>query len=171
MSSWITTKQLLLRQDAKSLHTRNREKDACGRPTGNMDIRLALQCIITDVKMYTSPPRSMSASWTLSSSFHHYQMPQLLSTNRFIMDAKYMTEALQNPHPEVPFAQVRDDTVSALAELAAIFKLKLRQTPAVTLPAALLKVIQRPCLAESSNPLFCTLSTQEANMMMMDIKN
>jgi hypothetical protein len=60
---------------------------------------------------------------------------------------------LQNPHPKVPFSQIGDDTISAPAELAAIFKLKLRQTPAATLPAAPLKVIQQPCLAESSNPL------------------
>jgi hypothetical protein len=42
------------------------------------------------------------------------------------MAAKDMMDALQNPHPEVPFARVGDDTISALAELAAIFKLKLR---------------------------------------------
>jgi hypothetical protein len=41
------------------------------------------------------------------------------------MAAEDMTDALQNPHPEVLFARVGDDTVSALAELAAIFKLKL----------------------------------------------
>jgi hypothetical protein len=57
---------------------------------------------------------------------HNYQMPQLSSTDRLIMAAKYMTEDLQNPHPEVPFAQIGDDTIAALAELAAIFKLKLR---------------------------------------------
>jgi hypothetical protein len=43
-----------------------------------------------------------------------------------------MTDALQDSHPEVPFARVRDDTISALAELATIFKLKLRQTPSPT---------------------------------------
>jgi hypothetical protein len=35
---------------------------------------------------------------------HNYQMPQLSSTDRLIMAAKDMTDALQNPHPEVPFA-------------------------------------------------------------------
>jgi hypothetical protein len=69
------------------------------------------------------------------------------------MAAKYMTDALQNPHPEVPFARVGDDTISALAELAAIFKLKLRQTPPPPLPAAPPKVTHRPCLAESSNKI------------------
>jgi hypothetical protein len=37
-----------------------------------------------------------------------------------------MTDALQNPHPEVPCAHVGDDTISALAELATTFILKLR---------------------------------------------
>jgi hypothetical protein len=84
---------------------------------------------------------------------HNYQMPQLSSTDQLIMAANDMTDALQNPHPAVPFTQIGNDTIAALAELAAIFKLKLRQTPAATLPTAPLKVIQRQCLAESSNPL------------------
>jgi hypothetical protein len=37
------------------------------------------------------------------------------------MAATDMTDALQNPHPEVPFASVGDDTIKALADLAAIF--------------------------------------------------
>jgi hypothetical protein len=43
------------------------------------------------------------------------------------MAAKDMTEAFQNPHPDIPFTSVRDDTIKALAALAAIFKLKLQQ--------------------------------------------
>jgi predicted RNase H-like nuclease len=75
---------------------------------------------------------------------HNYQMPKLPSTDRLIMAVNDMTDALQNPHPEVPFAKIENDTVSALAELAAIFKFKSQQTPAATLQTALLKVIQRP---------------------------
>jgi hypothetical protein len=45
------------------------------------------------------------------------------------MAAKDMMDALQTPHPEVPFSRIGDDTILALAELAAIFKLKLRQAP------------------------------------------
>jgi hypothetical protein len=56
---------------------------------------------------------------------HNYQMPQLSSTDPLLMAAKDMTDALQNPHPEVPFASVGGDTISALADLVAIFKLKL----------------------------------------------
>jgi hypothetical protein len=83
-------------------------------------------------------------------------MPQLSSTNRLIMAAKDMMDALQNPHKKVPFAHVVEDTISALSELATIFKLKLRQTPPPTLPAALPTVKQRTCLAESSNPLLAS---------------
>jgi hypothetical protein len=66
-----------------------------------------------------------------------------------------MTDALQNPHPEVPFASVGDDTISALADLAAIFKLRLRQTPYPSpspqdVPPT---VFQRPCPSESSNQI------------------
>jgi hypothetical protein len=53
-------------------------------------------------------------------------MPQLSLTDILIMAAKDMTDALQNHHPEVPFAHVGDDTISALAESASILKLKLR---------------------------------------------
>jgi hypothetical protein len=60
-----------------------------------------------------------------------------------------MMDALQNPHPEVPFAIVGDDTISALAELAAIFKLKLHQTPSPRPRAGPPPVFQRPGLAES----------------------
>jgi hypothetical protein len=64
-----------------------------------------------------------------------------------------MTDALQNPHPEVPFARVGDDTISALADLAAIFKLKLQQTTSPTPQAVPPTVFQRPCLVESSNQI------------------
>jgi hypothetical protein len=62
------------------------------------------------------------------------------------MAAKDMTDAFQNPHPDVPFASVGDDTVKALAYLAAIFKLKLRQAPSLATPDSPAKVIQRPSL-------------------------
>jgi hypothetical protein len=106
--------------------------------------------------VYISSTASDRIVDTLEFFPHNYQIPKLSSTDRLIMAAKNMTDALQNPHPEVPFAHVGDDAISALAELAEIFKLKLRQTPPPTLPAALPKVTQRPCLAESSNPLLAS---------------
>jgi hypothetical protein len=84
---------------------------------------------------------------------HNYQMPQLSSTDRLLMAAKDMTDALQNPHPEVPFASVGNDTISALADLAAIFKLKLQQTPSPAPQAAPPKVSQHPSLAPSSTQI------------------
>jgi hypothetical protein len=74
---------------------------------------------------------------------HNYQMPQLSSTDRLLMAAKDMTDTFQNPHPEVPFASVKDGTVKALADLAAIFELKLRQDPSLATQASPVTVIQR----------------------------
>jgi hypothetical protein len=87
---------------------------------------------------------------------NNYQMPQLSLTDRLIMAAKDMTYALQNPHPEVPFAHVRDDTISALAELTTTFKLKLRQSPPPTLPAAPPTIKQHTFPVESSNPILAS---------------
>jgi hypothetical protein len=62
------------------------------------------------------------------------------------MSAKDMTYAFQNPHPEVFFAIVGDDTFQALADLAAIFKLKLQQAPSLATPASPAKVVQQPII-------------------------
>jgi hypothetical protein len=75
---------------------------------------------------------------------HNYQMPQLSSTDRLLMAAKDMTDALQNSHLEVPFAIVGDATIAALTDSAAIFKLKLRQAPSPATQAPPAKVVPRP---------------------------
>jgi hypothetical protein len=106
--------------------------------------------------VYISSTASERIVDTLEFFPHNYQMPQLSSTDSLIMAAKAMTDALQNPHPAVPFAHVGDDTISALAELATMFKLKLQQTPPPTLPAVHPTVKQRTCLAESSNPILAS---------------
>jgi hypothetical protein len=103
--------------------------------------------------VYISATTSERIVDTLEFCPHKSQMPQLSSTDRLLVAAKDMMDAFQNPHPEVPFARVRDDTISALAELATIFKLKLRQPPSPTHQDAPPTVIQRPCLAESSNQI------------------
>jgi hypothetical protein len=102
--------------------------------------------------VYISATASEHIVDTLELFPHNYQMPQLSSTDRLLMAAKDMTDALQNPHP-VPFARVGDDTISALADLAAIFKFKLRQTLSPTHKAVPPTVFQRPCLVESSNQI------------------
>jgi hypothetical protein len=69
------------------------------------------------------------------------------------MAAKYMRGAFQNPHPDIPFTSVGDDTIKALADLAAIFKLKLQHAPSLATPASPAKVIQLPSLIPSSTQI------------------
>jgi hypothetical protein len=73
--------------------------------------------------VYISTTASERIVDTLELFPHNYQMPQLSSTDRLLMAATYMRDALHNPHPEVPFASVGDDTIAALTDLAALFKL------------------------------------------------
>jgi hypothetical protein len=100
--------------------------------------------------VYISTTASERMVDTLEFFPHNYQMPQLSSTNRLLMAANDMTDALQNPHPEVPFASVGDDTIAALTDLAAILKLKLRQPPSPATQAAPVKVVPSPSLIRSS---------------------
>jgi hypothetical protein len=100
--------------------------------------------------VYISTTASERIVDTLEFFPHNYQMPQLSSTGRLLMAAKDMMDALQNPHPEVPFTRVGDDTIAALTDLAAIFKLKLQQPPSpATLPSPA-KIVPRPSLVPSS---------------------
>jgi hypothetical protein len=127
--------------------------------------------------VYISTTASERIVHTLELFPHNYQMPQLSSTSRLIMAAKDMTDDLQNPHPEVPFASVGDDTILALTDLAAIFKLKLRQTPSPAPQAAPPKVFPHPSLAPSSNqilnsPVPIALQTRsQATIHTQDITN
>jgi hypothetical protein len=77
--------------------------------------------------IYISTTASERIVDTLECFPHNYQMPQLSSTDRLRMAANDMPNALQHPHPEVPFNHVVDDTISALTALADIFKLKFEK--------------------------------------------
>jgi hypothetical protein len=59
---------------------------------------------------------------TLEFPPHNSPMPQLSSTERVLMAAQDMTDALKHPHPDVPFATIGDETIMALTTLATIFK-------------------------------------------------
>jgi hypothetical protein len=96
--------------------------------------------------VYISTTVSDRIADTLEFFPRNYQMTQLSSSNRLLMAAKEMTGALQNPHPDVPFASFGDDTIKALAYLAAIFKLKLQQAPSPVTQASPATIIQRPNL-------------------------
>jgi hypothetical protein len=96
--------------------------------------------------LYISTTASDRIVDTLEFFPHNYQMPQLSSTNRLLMAARDKTEALHNTHPEAPFASVGDDTIKALTDLAAIFKLKLQHAPSPVTQASPATIIQpRPC--------------------------
>jgi hypothetical protein len=84
-------------------------------------------------------------------------MPQLSSTDRLFMAAKCMTDALQSPHPEVPFASVGYDTITALTGLAAIFILKLHHAPPPATQALPPKVIPSPSLVPSATQILNSL--------------
>jgi hypothetical protein len=73
---------------------------------------------------------------------HNSPMQQLSSTDRLIMAANGMTNALQNPHPSVPFAQVGDDTIAALTQLAEIFKNNFQKVKAPELSNAPIKAAE-----------------------------
>jgi hypothetical protein len=140
----ITTKQLLLRQDAKSSHTKKPGSRRTWAPHGQHVYSLGpamhhYRC----QNVYISTTASDRIVDTLELFPHNYQMPQLSSTDRLLKTAKDMTDAFQNTHPEVPFASVGYDTVKVLADLAAIFKLKLQQAPSLATQASPATVIQR----------------------------
>jgi hypothetical protein len=103
--------------------------------------------------VYISTTASERIVDTLELFPHNYQMPQLSPNDRLIMAAKDITDALQNTHPEVPFASVGDDTIAALTDLAAIFKLKIQKTPSPVTEAAPVKIVQLPSLAPSSSQI------------------
>jgi hypothetical protein len=73
--------------------------------------------------------------------FFHHNSPilQLSSTYRLIMAANDMTNALKNHHPVVPLAQVGDDTIAALTQLAETFKNKFQKVKAPELSNAPIK--------------------------------
>jgi hypothetical protein len=57
---------------------------------------------------------------------HNSPMPQISSTDRLLMAAHDTTDSLKHPHPDVPFAAIGDDTITALETLEAVFKNKFK---------------------------------------------
>jgi hypothetical protein len=103
--------------------------------------------------VYISTTASERIMDTLELFSHNYQVPNLSSTDRLLIADKDMTDALQDPHPEIPFASIGDDTIAALTDLAAIFKLKLRQAPSPATQASPDKVVPRPSIVPSSTQI------------------
>jgi predicted RNase H-like nuclease len=70
-------------------------------------------------------------------------MPQLSSTDRLIMTDNDMSNALKELHPEVPFSQIGDDTITAKK-----FKNKFQKVHIPRLPTAPAKFVERTFTAE-----------------------
>jgi hypothetical protein len=64
-----------------------------------------------------------------------------------------MSNVLKNPHPEVPFAQVGDETIAALTKLAEILKNKFQKFQAPGLPNAPAKAAGNKRPTDLSQPI------------------
>jgi hypothetical protein len=87
---------------------------------------------------------------------HNSPMPHLSYTNRFIIDANDMTNALKTPHPAVPFAQIGDDTIAALTQLADILKNNFQKVKAPELSNAPIKAAENKRPAVMAQPIMTT---------------
>jgi hypothetical protein len=103
--------------------------------------------------VYISTTASERIVDTLELFPHKYHMPQLSYTDWLLMAAKDKMDALQNPHPEVLFARVGDDTLKARADLETIFKLNIQQAPSLVTQASPVPVIQRASLIPLPTPI------------------
>jgi hypothetical protein len=72
--------------------------------------------------------------------------------------ANDMTKALKHPHPEIPFAQVKDDTKTVITQLAAIFKNKFQKSKAPELTQAPLKAAENKLPAALTQPTLASLN-------------
>jgi hypothetical protein len=93
---------------------------------------------------------------TLEFPPHTFPMPQLSSTDILIMTANDMSNALENPHPEVPFSHIGDDTIAALMKLAEIFKNKFQKVQPQGLPNVPAKAAEHTIPAKLSHPLLAS---------------
>jgi hypothetical protein len=171
MDSLITTKHILHLQEAKSLRTRNQQNVALGNLTANMATLWAQPCIITDVRTYISATASKRIVDTLEIFPHNFPMPQLSSTDRLIMAANKISNALKNPHPEVPFAHIGDDTIEALTKLEEIFKNKFQKVQTPGLPNEPANASENKIPAEFSHPILASPVRQQCQKRSQRISN
>jgi hypothetical protein len=84
--------------------------------------------------VYIAATASERIEDTLEFSPHNFPMPQLSFTDILIMADNDMSNELKNPHHEVPFVHIGDDTIVALTKLAEIFKTKFQKVQTQGLP-------------------------------------
>jgi hypothetical protein len=102
--------------------------------------------------VYISATASERIADTLEFFSHNLPMPQLSSTYRLIMADNDMSNALKNPHPEIPFTEIGDDTIEALTTLAEIFKNNFKKFKHLDFPMHLPRPLKKnPCQFIPSN--------------------
>jgi hypothetical protein len=102
---------------------------------------------------------------------HNSPMPQNSSTDRLLMAAHDMTDALKHPHPGVPFSTIGDETITALTTLAAIFKNKFKKPLAPVIIESPIKaaankhpaVLIQPIITSPTKHNYHTVSHTEVN--------
>jgi hypothetical protein len=82
-----------------------------------------------------------------------------------------MSNALQNPHPEISFSHIGDDTITALTALAEIFKNQFQKVQIPRLPTAPAKADEHTIPAESSNPILVSPIPQRYHTRSQTIVN
>jgi hypothetical protein len=108
---------------------------------------------------------------TLEFCPHNSPMPQISSTDRLLMAAHDMTDALKHPHPDVPFSQIGDEKIRALTTLAAIFKNKFKKHLAPVIIDSPIKaaenkrpaVLIQPIITSPTKHHYQTISQTEVN--------
>jgi hypothetical protein len=112
---------------------KNRHKDAPGQHMGNLDG--PLDPTMKDYRcqnVYITATASERIVDTLEFPPHNSPMSQMSPTDRILMTAQDMTDALKHPHPKVPFATIGDDTISDLATSAELFTRKFKKRKPLT---------------------------------------
>jgi hypothetical protein len=104
--------------------------------------------------VYISATASERIVDTLEFFPHNSTMPQLTSTDILIMAANDMTNALKHPHPEFPFAHIGDDTITALPQLADIFKNKFQKLKSPELSHSPIKATKNKRPSALTQPIF-----------------
>jgi hypothetical protein len=79
------------------------------------------------------------------------------------MAANEMTNALKNPRPDIPFAQVGDDTIAALTQLAEIFKNRFQTVKAPKLSNAPIKAAKNKRPAIMAQPILTSTMQHKYN--------
>jgi hypothetical protein len=84
--------------------------------------------------VYITATASERIADTLNFPPHNSPMPQISSSDRILMAAQDMPKVLKHPHPDVPFATIGDDTITAIETLSEIFTRKFTKLEANNVP-------------------------------------